>query len=82
MGVLLKNVAQPYGMFILFHLVHIPPVAAAEAVLLTAVPAGFFGTVFGARFGVQAPEASATLITSTILSAITLSLVILWIQHP
>jgi predicted permease len=82
MGVLLKNVAQPYGMFLLLHLVHIPPVAAAEAVLLTAVPAGFFGTVFGARFGVQAPEASATLITSTILSAVTLSLVILWIQHP
>jgi malonate transporter len=45
-------------------------------VLLAAVPAGFFGTVFGARFGVASIEASSTLIASTLFSIVTLSLVI------
>ena len=54
----------------------VPAPAARQGVLLAAVPAGFFGTVFGARFGVASVEASSTLIASTLFSIVTLSLVI------
>jgi malonate transporter len=43
------------------------------AILLTALPSGFFGVLFGLRYGVQSHEAGSTLIVSTILSAVTLA---------
>jgi predicted permease len=75
-GVLLKNVVQVALMLLIVRLTGTVSPAAREAVLLAAVPAGFFGTVFGARFGVASVEASSTLIASTLFSIITLPIVI------
>lgn len=76
MSVILKNIVQVAIMFGCVLLLRVPAPEARQGVLLAAVPAGFFGTVFGARFGVASIEASSTLIASTLFSIITLSLVI------
>jgi malonate transporter and related proteins len=75
-GVILKNIVQVALMFAIVRLLGVPAPAARQGVLLAAVPAGFFGTVFGARFGVASIEASSTLIASTLFSLVTLSAVI------
>ncbi len=76
MSVILKNIVQVALMFGFVLLLRVPAPEARQGVLLAAVPAGFFGTVFGARFGVASVEASSTLIASTLFSIVTLSLVI------
>ena len=76
MSVILKNIVQVALMFGFVLLLRVPAPEARQGVLLAAVPAGFFGTVFGARFGVASIEASSTLIASTLFSIVTLSLVI------
>jgi malonate transporter and related proteins len=76
-GVVLKNIVQVALMVLIVRLFGTIPPATREAILLAAVPAGFFGTVFGARYGVASIEASSTLIASTVFSAATLPIVIL-----
>ena len=76
LSVILKNIVQVALMFGFVLLLRVPSPEARQGVLLAAVPAGFFGTVFGARFGVASIEASSTLIASTLFSIVTLSLVI------
>ena len=78
LGVFLKNCFQPALMFVIVASLGLSGAVAREAVVLSAVPAGFFGTVFGARYGVASIEASSTLIASTFFAIITLSLVIIW----
>ena len=75
-GVLLKNIVQPAIMFLLLLLFHLHGDIARQAFLISAIPAGFFGTVFGARYGVSSPDASSTLVLSTVLSIVTLPIAI------
>ncbi|MGV3344519.1 AEC family transporter [Enterobacteriaceae bacterium LUAb1] len=49
---------------------------AITAILMIALSAGFFGVVFGNRFGVQSPDAEATLLLSSVLCIVTLPLFI------
>lgn len=49
---------------------------AITAILMVALSAGFFGVVFGNRFGVQSPDAEATLLISSVLCIVTLPLFI------
>lgn len=76
LSVILKNIVQVALMLGFILLLRVPAPEAREGMLLAAIPAGFFGTVFGARFGVASIEASSTLIASTFFSVVTLSLVI------
>lgn len=71
-GTLLKNMAQPLVAAGLIMLLPIPRDEALATLLLTAVPAGFFGVLFGSRYGVETREAGSTLIVSSIFSALTL----------
>jgi malonate transporter and related proteins len=75
-GVLLKNIGHIAIMLALLRVIHLPASSARQAILLAALPAGFFGTVFGATFGVASIEASSTLIASTAFSAVTLAIAI------
>jgi len=75
-GVVLKNIVQFGIMFGVVLLLAVPSPAARQGILLAAVPAGFFGTVFGAKYDVASVEASSTLIASTLFSIVTLSLAI------
>jgi len=81
LGILFKNLLQPalVALMVIVFRIHGP--IAAEAFLLAAVPAGFFGTVFGARYGVVSEEASSTLLLSTALSVATLPLAVELSKH-
>ncbi|MDR3371514.1 AEC family transporter [Rhodoferax sp.] len=64
-GALIKNVAQPFVAWGLVLLFGIDPVVGRAGILLIALSAGFFGVVFGNRFGVQSPDAEGSLLVST-----------------
>jgi malonate transporter len=51
----------------------VSPLTARESIILSALPAGFFGVLFGLRFGVSSDVVGTTLIASTVLSAATLT---------
>jgi malonate transporter and related proteins len=76
-GTLLKNILQPLLAFGLGMALAAPPLIGREAIMLTALPAGFFGILFGLRHGAVPFEVGSTLIASTILSALTMAAAIL-----
>jgi malonate transporter and related proteins len=76
-GALLKNLAQPLFVAGLIMLLPMHKDTARAAILLTALPSGFFGVLFGLRYGVESQEAGSTLIVSTILSALTLAVALI-----
>ncbi|KAB7894930.1 AEC family transporter [Rouxiella sp. S1S-2] len=73
---LTKNVIQPFIALGLVMAFGISGEVAITAVLMIALSAGFFGIVFGNRFGVQSPDAEASLLISSILAILTLPLFI------
>jgi malonate transporter len=78
---LIKNLIQPFlawGVVILFG---IDPVVGRAGILLVALSAGFFGVVFGNRYGVQSPDAESTLLVSTGAFVVTIPLFILLTAH-
>jgi malonate transporter len=80
-AVFAKNIAQPVLMVILIFVFQLHGDLSREALLLTALPAGFFGTVFGARYGVNSTDASSTVVLSTALSAITIPVILVLSAH-
>lgn len=80
-GTLVKNILQPLLVFGLARLLHLPVLIAGQAALLTAIPAGFFGLVFGASNGIKPAVSGATLIISSISSVVSLSIAI-WLLAP
>ena len=70
---LVSNVAHPSLVAGLAWLFGVAALPAREAIVLAALPAGFFGILFGLRFGISPGVPGTTLIASTALSAITLS---------
>jgi len=80
-GVLVKNIAQPLLVYGLATALGLPEQTARQAALLTAIPGGFFGLVFGASNGVRPPVAGATLVVSSLMGIVTLSVAI-WLLAP
>jgi malonate transporter len=75
-GTLLKNVGQP---LLAAGLITLLPAGSEEAhatILLAALPAGFFGVLFGLRYGVETHLAGSTLIASSLLSVVTLAILL------
>jgi malonate transporter and related proteins len=50
-----------------------------QAILIAALPAGFFGILFGASYQANSNESGSTVLTSTMLSALTLAGIIDWL---
>ncbi|MDE1147505.1 MAG: AEC family transporter [Azospirillaceae bacterium] len=75
-GVLLKNVLQPLLAALVVRLLDVPQPLAGEVVLLIAIPAGFFGLVFGAGYGARPAVAGSTLVASSLASIVTLAVAI------
>lgn len=74
---MLKNIAQ---LLLALGLVMVLPMSHDQVravLLLMALPAGFFGVLFGLRYGVETRETGSTLIVSSLLSAITLAIVLI-----
>jgi malonate transporter and related proteins len=75
-GMLVKNVVHPLLAVGLILVLPIDRDTARAAVLLCALPSGFFGVLFGLRYGLESHVAGATLIASSIVSILTLPAVL------
>jgi predicted permease len=73
-GVLLKNVALPLVVAGLALLLPMSREAARAAILLAALPSGFFGVLFGLTYRIESREVGSTLILSSVVSIVTLPL--------
>jgi len=73
LGVFLKNIAQPMLAALMVYLLRVPQPFAGQVVLLTAIPCGFFGMVFGANYSVRPAVAGSTLVVSSLFSIVTLA---------
>jgi malonate transporter len=71
-GTLLKNVLHPLLAFGLILALPMDRDTARAALLLCALPSGFFGVLFGLRYGLESPVAGSTLIVSSLASIVTL----------
>jgi malonate transporter len=81
LGAVTKNLLQPLLVYGLVRLFSISPTVGAQAVLLSAIPCGFFGLVFGASSGVRPTVAGSTLVISSVTSIVTLSIAIVLLVH-
>ncbi|WP_445558051.1 AEC family transporter [Ochrobactrum sp. A-1] len=76
----IKNIFQPIMAFIIAVLFQMPAHVSLQAMLLTAMPAGFFGLVYGITRGVRPQVAGVTLVLSSIASIASLSLALIWFK--
>jgi predicted permease len=80
-AVLGKNVIQPGLCLAVALLLGMPLRQTRYVVLLTAIPSGFFGILFGKGFGATPEVASSSLIATTVLSIFTLPGWIIFLNH-
>jgi predicted permease len=76
-GVLIKNIVLPLVAYAIALALGMSGEIAREAILLTAIPTGFFGILFGLNYGVRAQAIGSTLALSSLVSVITLTAAIL-----
>lgn len=77
-GVLTQNMLQPALTMGVVLLLGMPANLARQTVLLMAIPAGFFGILYGARHHIHDSTAGSTLLISSLASVITLPIT-LWL---
>lgn len=71
-----KLLIQPFIAWSIVMALGLSGPVAITAILMIALSAGFFGVVFGNRFGVQSPDAEAVLLLSSVLCILSLPLFI------
>ena len=71
-GTFLKNMVQPLLVVGLILALPMDRDTARAALLLCALPSGFFGVLFGLRYGLESDVAGSTLIVSSLTSVVTL----------
>ena len=74
---LIKTVGQPLIGLLVVLLLNVPEPYASQALLLLAIPGGFFGILFGLNYKVRPAVAGSTLVLSSLVSVVTLSIAIL-----
>ena len=80
-AVLLKNAVQPALALGIALLIHLSIDQVRYVVLISAIPCGFFGTVFGKSFGSNPNLASSSLIASYVTGVGTLTAWIVLVNH-
>jgi len=76
-GAALKNFVHPVLAIGLTLTLPMDRDAARAAILLCALPSGFFGILFGLRYGLESHVAGSTLIVSSLASIVTLPVVLI-----
>ncbi|MBS0986675.1 AEC family transporter [Acetobacter thailandicus] len=70
---LLCNVIQPLLAWLLTLIIPMPAEMAHAVILLTALPAGFFGLLFALRYQADSQDAGSIMVISTVMSLVTLT---------
>jgi malonate transporter len=70
------NVVQPLLVAAIVHVLPVPSEIAKVAILLAAVPSGFFGILFGVNYRLRSAEVGSMVIASTVFSILTLAITI------
>jgi malonate transporter len=76
----LKNLVHPLLVLALARALDLGPMAFNVALTLAACPSGINPYLFAARYKAAVPEASSTILVSTVASVATLSLVLAWLR--
>jgi malonate transporter len=76
-GMFVKNLVHPLLAFALILVLPIDRDTARVALLLCALPSGFFSVLFGLRYGLESRVAGSTLLASSIASIVTLPAVLI-----
>jgi malonate transporter len=76
-GVLIKNIVLPLVAYAIALALGMSGEIVREAILLAAIPAGFFGVLFGLNYGVRSQAIGSTLTLSYLVGVITLTAAIL-----
>ena len=76
-GLVLKSLLQPAVALAIVILIGMHGAPARAAVLLTAIPSGFFGIMFGLAQDVRSPRAGSTLTVSSVAAVVTLAVAII-----
>jgi malonate transporter len=80
-SVAVSNIVQPLIAFAVCALVGAPVEISKLAVVMAALPSGFFGILFGNSYGRISEEANSTIIASTLFSTLSLAAAIAWTNH-
>lgn len=81
LGAILKNILHPLLVLAMVKLLPLDSDSAETAVLLAALPSGFFGILFGLRFGIRSQVVGSTLVLSTLTSMLTLGVLLAIYTH-
>jgi malonate transporter and related proteins len=73
------NILQPLIAFGIASLLTAPREITQVAVLMAALPSGFFGILFGSSYGHSSEDAGSAVIASTLASMFTLAVAIAWL---
>ncbi|PII15846.1 malonate decarboxylase subunit [Stenotrophomonas indicatrix] len=76
------TVAQPLLALGIARMIGAPDDITRIAVLMAALPSGFFGILFGVNAGVASEESGSMVIASTLASVVTLAVTIGWLYSP
>jgi malonate transporter and related proteins len=80
-SVFAKNLLQPALGLLISRSLGLPPEATRSVVLISAIPCGFFGIVFGKGFNATPEVASSSLIASYVIGIFTLAGWIIFLSH-
>jgi malonate transporter len=75
-GTLAGNIVKPALVWVLTLLIPVPPDLARVAILLSALPVGCLGILFGVSYRTASLEAGSMVIASTVFSVVTLGVLI------
>jgi len=78
-GTIVAVIAQPLLVWCLAQPLPVPAEQARIAILLAAMPSGFFGILFGISYKVRSQAVGSIVIASTMFSMVTLGLTIYWL---
>jgi len=76
-AVCIKNLLQPLIALSIALLLHLPASSLRQVVVISAIPCGFFGLIFGKSFSVTPETASSSLVVAYFISIFTLAVAII-----
>ena len=77
----LKTLLQPVLIYALgTWVLELEPVSLAVAVTMAALPTGINAYLFAARYDSGVPEATSTILASTLISTVTLAFLLAWLH--